>query len=603
MIAILKQSASDEAVGHIVSWIEKKGLKTDVSRGENETIIGLVGDTTKIDPFLLESMDVVERVQRVSEPFKRANRKFHPEDSVIDCGHGVKIGGNQFQVIAGSCSVEGENLIRIARRVKAAGATMLRGGAYKPRTSPYAYQGMGPAGLDLLCEASAELDMPIVTEIMDPRDVQVFLDKKIDVMQIGARNAQNFPLLKEVGKTKTPILLKRGMSGTVDELLMAAEYIMSEGNDNVILCERGIRTFETRTRNTFDLNAVPVLHHLSHLPVVADPSHATGYTRYVEPMALAATACGANGLEIEVHDDPSHAWSDGAQALTPDQFDDTMRRIRAIREVVCQETVGVAMGTVRNARVNQGGPEVRRHRGLGLIGGSFARGYAQAGVRVLAWDPDDDVMTAASMGTVAGELNDETLGKCDIIVLACYPEACIEWLEADAQALSDATDTEAIMGPVVIDTVGVKGIVCERAFELAREHGFYFVGAHPMAGTQFSGYAHSRADLFQGAPLVLVPPAVDDALKLELLGQVREMVRPLGFGKFSVTTAAEHDRVIAFTSQLAHVVSNAYVKSPTAHVHHGFSAGSYRDLTRVAHLNPHVVRAHDRRCRRARLRD
>ena len=298
MIAILKQSASDEAVSHIVSWIEKKGLKTDVSRGENETIIGLVGDTTKIDPFLLESMDVVERVQRVSEPFKRANRKFHPEDSVIDCGHGVKIGGDQFQVIAGPCSVEGENLIRIARRVKAAGATMLRGGAYKPRTSPYAYQGMGPAGLDLLCEASAELDMPIVTEIMDPRDVQVFLDKKIDVMQIGARNAQNFPLLKEVGKTQTPILLKRGMSGTIDELLMAAEYIMSEGNDNVILCERGIRTFETRTRNTFDLNAVPVLHHLSHLPVVADPSHATGYTRYVEPMALAATACGANGLKL-----------------------------------------------------------------------------------------------------------------------------------------------------------------------------------------------------------------------------------------------------------------------------------------------------------------
>ena len=246
------------------------------------------------------------------------------------------------------------------------------------------------------------------------------------------------------------------------------------------------------------------------------------------------------------------------------------------------------MGTVRNARVNQGGPKCAGIVGLGLIGGSFARGYAQAGVRVLAWDPDDDVMTAASMGTVAGELNGKTLGECDIIVLACYPEACIEWLEAHAQALADATDTEAIMGPVVIDTVGVKGIVCERAFELAREHGFYFVGAHPMAGTQFSGYAHSCADLFQGAPLVLVPPAVDDALKLELLGQVREMVRPLGFGKFSVTSAAEHDRVIAFTSQLAHVVSNAYVKSPTAQVHHGFSAGSYRDLTRVAHLNPQM---------------
>lgn len=243
------------------------------------------------------------------------------------------------------------------------------------------------------------------------------------------------------------------------------------------------------------------------------------------------------------------------------------------------------MGTVRNARVNQGGPRCAGIVGLGLIGGSFARGYAQAGVRVLAWDPDEDVMVAASMGTVSGELNDETLGECDIIVLACYPEACIEWLEAHAQALADATDTEAIMGPVVIDTVGIKGIVCERAFNLARENGFYFVGAHPMAGTQFSGYAHSRADLFEGAPLVLVPPAADDSLKLELLSQVREMVRPLGFGKFSVTSAEEHDHVIAFTSQLAHVVSNAYVKSPTAQEHHGFSAGSYRDLTRVAHLN------------------
>lgn len=243
------------------------------------------------------------------------------------------------------------------------------------------------------------------------------------------------------------------------------------------------------------------------------------------------------------------------------------------------------MGTVRNARVNQGGPKCAGIVGLGLIGGSFARGYAQAGVRVLAWDPDEDVMLAASMGTVSGELNEETLGECDIIVLACYPEACIEWLETHAQALAEATDTQAIMGPVVIDTVGIKGIVCERAFNLARENGFYFVGAHPMAGTQFSGYAHSRADLFAGAPLVLVPPAVEDSLKLELLSQVREMVRPLGFGKFSVTSAEEHDHVIAFTSQLAHVVSNAYVKSPTAQEHHGFSAGSYRDLTRVAHLN------------------
>lgn len=334
MIAILRKNASDEAVSSIVSWIEGKGLTAHVSRGSNETVIGLVGDTTKIDPFLLESMDVVQRVQRVSEPFKKANRKFHPADTVIDFGGGIKIGGGAFQVIAGPCSVEGDNLIKIARRCKAAGATMLRGGAYKPRTSPYAYQGMGERGLDLLLEAKAETGMPIVTEVMDVRDVELFVDRGIDVMQIGARNAQNFNLLKEVGKTSTPILLKRGIAGTIDELLMAAEYIMSEGNDNVMLCERGIRTFETRTRNTFDLNAVPALHYLTHLPVVADPSHATGYTRYVEPMALAACAAGADALEIEMHDNPAEAWSDGAQALTPDQFDRTMERIRAIRSVV-----------------------------------------------------------------------------------------------------------------------------------------------------------------------------------------------------------------------------------------------------------------------------
>ncbi|WP_117204881.1 3-deoxy-7-phosphoheptulonate synthase [Paratractidigestivibacter faecalis] len=337
MIAIVKGSASEEQLGHFVQWIENRGLKTDVSRGEDETIVGIIGDTTQIDPFLLESMDIIERVQRVTEPFKKANRKFHPEDTVIDCGYGVKVGGGNFQVMAGPCSVEGRNLIEIARAVKAAGATILRGGAYKPRTSPYAYQGMGEKGLDLLMEASAELEMPVVTEIMDPRDVQTFLDHGVQVMQIGARNAQNFTLLKEVGKTQVPVLLKRGMSETIDELLMGAEYIMSEGNPNVMLCERGIRTFETRTRNTFDVNAIPVLHHLTHLPVIADPSHSTGYTRYVRPAAYAAVAAGADGLEVEVHDNPSQAWSDGAQALTPEQFDDAMRRIALIREAVCAD--------------------------------------------------------------------------------------------------------------------------------------------------------------------------------------------------------------------------------------------------------------------------
>ena len=339
MIAIVKSTATSDQLEHFIQWIEGRGFSTNVSVGDNETIVGIIGDTTQIDPFLLESMDIIERVQRVSEPFKKANRKFHPEDTVIDVGHGVLVGGGNFQVMAGPCSVEGKNLIEIARRVKAAGATMLRGGAYKPRTSPYAYQGMGEEGLDLLLEARAELDMPIVTEVMDVRDVQLFVDKDIDVMQIGARNAQNFNLLKEVGKTNVPILLKRGLAGTIDELLMAAEYIMSEGNEKVMLCERGIRTFETRTRNSFDVNAIPVLHYLTHLPVIADPSHATGYTRYVRPIAYAATAAGADGLQIEVHNCPSEAWSDGAQALTPDQFDDAMRRIELIREAVCADVV------------------------------------------------------------------------------------------------------------------------------------------------------------------------------------------------------------------------------------------------------------------------
>ncbi len=340
MIAVVKDSATPEQLDHFVKWIEDRGFKTNVSRGSDTTIVGIIGDTTQIDPFLLESMGIIERVERVTEPFKKANRKFHPADTVVDCGYGVLIGGGNFQVIAGPCSVEGDNLKVIARAVKKAGATMLRGGAFKPRTSPYTSQGMGEKGLDLLMDAGSELKMPVVTEVMDPRDVQLFLDKGVNVMQIGARNAQNFPLLREVGKTSTPVLLKRGMAETIDEWLMAAEYVMSEGNPNVILCERGIRTFETRTRNTFDVNAIPVLHHLTHLPVVGDPSHSTGYTRYVRPAAYAATAAGADGLEIEVHDCPQRAWSDGAQALTPDQFADAMRRIALIREAVCADIDG-----------------------------------------------------------------------------------------------------------------------------------------------------------------------------------------------------------------------------------------------------------------------
>lgn len=333
MIAILSRDADERSIDQLIAWIEQKGLQAHVSRGTDETVIGLVGDTTRIDPFLLESLSIVKRVQRISEPFKLANRKFHPADTVVACGE-ARVGAGAFSVIAGPCAVEGRGVIAIARLVRDAGATMLRGGAYKPRTSPYAYQGMGEAGLDLLCEAREETGLPIVTEIMDPRDIEAFLDRGIDVMQIGARNAQNFTLLREVGKTRTPVLLKRGIAGTIDELLMAAEYIMSEGNDQVMLCERGVRTFETRTRNTFDVGAIPVLHELTHLPVIADPSHAAGRSRYVGPLALAATAAGADGLEIEVHDDPASAWCDGSQALTPDAFARLMDRVREIRSAL-----------------------------------------------------------------------------------------------------------------------------------------------------------------------------------------------------------------------------------------------------------------------------
>lgn len=336
MIAIVKPGTPKEGVAQLCEIIESKGVSTSVIEGANQTIIGLVGDTTRIDPYLLESNSMVEAVRRVSEPFKKANRKFHPDDTVIEVG-GVKIGGKgNFVVMAGPCSVESEEqCMIIAEQVKKHGAAIFRGGAFKPRTSPYSFQGLGKEGLDILSKVKREFDMPIITEIMDARDLDLFDD--VDILQVGARNMQNFSLLKELGRYGKPVLLKRGMSATIDELLMSAEYIMSEGNDQVMLCERGIRTFETRTRNTFDVSAIPVLRELTHLPIIADPSHATGYTRFVTPVACAATAAQADGLEVEVHHDPAHAASDGVQALLPEQFEDMMRRVGIIRSAVTAE--------------------------------------------------------------------------------------------------------------------------------------------------------------------------------------------------------------------------------------------------------------------------
>ncbi len=332
MIIVVKNSCDKKQYENLVEWVKDLGVDVHESRGANSTVLGLVGDTSKVDMDLISSLDIVEQVQRVQEPYKNANRKFHPEDTIIDVG-GHKIGGDNFTVIAGPCSVESESqIIEVAKAVKASGASMLRGGAFKPRTSPYAFQGLKGTGIDLLLKAKQETGLPIVTELLSVSHIDLFKD--VDVIQIGARNMQNFELLKEVGKTGKPILLKRGLANTLQELLMSAEYIMAEGDCQVILCERGIRTFETMTRNTLDLSAVPVLKEKTHLPIIIDPSHATGIAKLVEPMSLAAVGAGADGLIIEVHNDPKRALCDGAQSLNPTQFDSLMNKIRTMLPIV-----------------------------------------------------------------------------------------------------------------------------------------------------------------------------------------------------------------------------------------------------------------------------
>ena len=333
MIIALKKDIRKEEQEHLIAWLESYGVRTHISEGEFQTVIGLVGDTTQIDTDLISGLDIVQSVTRISEPFKKANRKFHPDDTVVKVTDEVAFGGGHFQIIAGPCSVESEQQVEtIARAVKASGAGMLRGGAFKPRTSPYDFQGLHGEGIRILLEVKKLTGMPVITEIMDIGHLPLF--ENVDVIQVGARNMQNFELLKELGRTNKPILLKRGLANNIKELLMSAEYIMAGGNEQVILCERGVRTFETYTRNTLDLSAVAVLHELSHLPVVVDPSHATGAARYVKPMAMAAAACGADGLMIEVHNDPRHALCDGPQSLTPEQFDDVAKAVMKVREAV-----------------------------------------------------------------------------------------------------------------------------------------------------------------------------------------------------------------------------------------------------------------------------
>ena len=332
MIIILKANPDPAQLEALIAWLKAKNLEIHASEGESHKILGLVGDTSAMDVDLIAALDIVESVRRVQEPYKKANRKFQPNDTVIKVAD-TQVGGGNLTIMAGPCSVESEEqILEVARAVKKSGATMLRGGAFKPRTSPYSFQGKGVEGLRLLSLAKKDTGLPIVTELMEIHQLEYFED--VDVIQVGARNMQNFNLLKEVGKQNKPVLLKRGMSATIEELLMSAEYIMSEGNEQVILCERGIRTFETATRNTLDLSAIPVLKKLTHLPIIIDPSHATGKAELVPPMAIAAAAAGADGLLIEVHNDPQHALCDGSQSLRPDVFDDLAKKLFKVHEVI-----------------------------------------------------------------------------------------------------------------------------------------------------------------------------------------------------------------------------------------------------------------------------
>lgn len=333
MVVVLKKRTTEEQITNLVSWLKAQGLEADISSGENTTIVGLVGDVSRVDTELLEALEIVETVKRVSEPFKAANRKFHPEDTVVELSDGTKIGGGHFAVFAGPSAVESEEqILQVAESARANGARVLMGGAFKSRTSPYSFQGLGKEGLDLLLKAKKATGLPVMTELVDAADLDLYED--VDILQVGSRNMQNFSMLRELGHSGKPVLLKRGLANTVEEWLMSAEYILSEGNRNVILCERGIRSISESTRNSMDLSVVPVVHKLSHLPIVSDPCHAIGNSEFVPAMACAATAAGTDGLLLEVHPDPTKALCDGVQSIAVDQLSPLCEKIRKIREAL-----------------------------------------------------------------------------------------------------------------------------------------------------------------------------------------------------------------------------------------------------------------------------
>ena len=521
MIVVLKPGTGAEKKEKLIQWLEHQGMRVHISDGDYQTVLGIIGDASRLD--------------------------------LVSAG-GVPVGGGHFAMIAGPCSVETEEqILTVAKAVKAAGADLLRGGAFKPRTSPYDFSGLKARGLELLRIARAETGLPIVTELMDIRDLELFSD--VDVIQVGARNMQNFDLLRELGHCDKPILLKRGLANTLRELLMSAEYIMAGGNEQVILCERGIRTFADYTRNTLD------------------PLRGAGAPR-AEPSA------GGRGSQPCHGPFPSGALHGFGRRCRRGGRPDDRGAQRSHPRPLRRGPVPAAGGI--RAAFREGAPDPKGRDGmtvgvvgLGLIGGSFVKAYHEAGHRVLTWNRNPSMLEYSMLsGESDGMLDESSAKDCDLILLCVYPEAAIDWLREMAPNIGPR--------PMVIDCCGTKQVVCEACFPLAQQYGIIYLGGHPMAGSHFSGYAHARADLYHGASMVLVPPTFDD---IELLSRAKELLSPAGFGRYPVTTAEKHDASIAFTSQLAHLVSNAYVKSPTALEHHGFSAGSYRDMTRVAWLN------------------
>ena len=485
MIVLLKKDPDTKQLQNLIDWLKSMSLDIHISKGSNYTVLGLIGDTSAVDIDLIQALGIVDSVKRIQEPFKSCNRKFHPDDTVIDI-YMVKLGGGNFQIIAGPCSVESEaQVLEVAHYVKAAGATILRGGAFKPRSSPYAFQGLREAGIKLLLEAKAAVGLPIVTEIMDISQLHLF--EEIDIIQVGARNMQNFELLKALGKTAKPILLKRGLSSTIDELLMSAEYIMASGNENVILCERGIRTFETYTRNTLDISAVPVLKNLSHLPVIVDPSHATGMAALVPPMSLAAAAA-RNGRS----DHRKCIMIAPHASLRERAIDDPGR--------IC----GTGTAYPENCRVGQGRSRLMNVAviGLGLIGGSIAKAAKQnTEHRILGMDINESVRLKAKLLEAIDEIcTSDDLPNCDMLILALHPRAAEEWLQQSAARLKE--------GALVVDCCGTKRKICQIGFELAEKYRFHFIGGHPMAGIERSGFDASSGKLFSKASMILTPRIV-----------------------------------------------------------------------------------------------